>query len=586
MTDASSEQPDVARLASANRALRALSRCTGAVARARKEQTLLDDVCRILRADGGYRLVWIGYAGPGPAKPVTPMAHAGCERGYLETLDISWGESERGRGPTGTAIRSGRPVVARDIHHAPEFAPWRAEALKRGYASSLAVPLRHGDDVIGALNVCSESADAFDAEEVRLLAGLAEDLAQGIVSLRAEQALREERDFSRAVLDTVGAIVVVLDRDGRIVSFNKACEGLTGYRTKEVLGRFVWDFLLPPGQIEEVKEAFAHLAAGRFPNRHENDWLTRAGERRPIDWSNTVLRDADGRVEYVVATGIDLTERKQAEDALRERDEVMRLFMEHSPAAIAMFDRDMRYLAVSRRWMTDYGLGERDIVGRSHYEVFPELPQRWKDIHRRCLAGGTAHCDEDPFVRGDGHTDWVRWEIRPWRKADGAIGGVIIFSELVTARKLAAAEREKLLADLKARNIEMENFIYTISHDLKTPLITIGGFAALLARDVARGNRAAIDDSLAEIRKAADDMKRHIEDLLTLSRTGRVAAEKEKLALVELVDEALKLFEKRIQDAGAQVRVAGDLPSITADRKCFRRIYTNAARQGERSEGA
>jgi len=147
-------------------------------------------------------------------------------------------------------------------------------------------------------------------------------------------------------------------------------------------------------------------------------------------------------------------ERKLAAAALRQAHEQLRLFAEHAPAAIAMFDTQMRYLAASQRWLTDFGLGGQDLHGRSHYEVFPDVPERWKEIHRRCLAGGVARADEDAFLRADGSTQWLRWEIRPWHNAAGATGGIVIFSEDITARKLA----EEKLRDLSQRlSYHMDN---------------------------------------------------------------------------------------------------------------------------------
>ncbi|MFE4106093.1 PAS domain-containing sensor histidine kinase [Almyronema epifaneia] len=117
--------------------------------------------------------------------------------------------------------------------------------------------------------------------------------------------------------------------------------------------------------------------------------------------------------------------------------EQLQLLVKQAPVAIAMLDTDMRYLITSQRWLEDYGLSDRDLTGQSHYDVFPTIPDRWKAVHQRCLAGAVESCEEDPFFRENGKTDWIKWEVRPWYNAAGQIGGVVMLTEIITGRKQA-----------------------------------------------------------------------------------------------------------------------------------------------------
>jgi PAS domain S-box-containing protein/putative nucleotidyltransferase with HDIG domain len=173
-----------------NRALHALSACNGVLVRATDEAQLLNDVCQILVVIGGYQLAWVGFAEDDENKSVRVVARAGASADYLDHVRISWGDTAQGRGPTGTAIRSGDYQVAQDILHDPKFEPWREQAVARGYASSIALPLFDDGRVFGAVNLYGKEANAFDADEIRLLQELAGDMAFGIRMLR----LRGERD--------------------------------------------------------------------------------------------------------------------------------------------------------------------------------------------------------------------------------------------------------------------------------------------------------------------------------------------------------------------------------------------------------
>lgn len=130
-------------------------------------------------------------------------------------------------------------------------------------------------------------------------------------------------------------------------------------------------------------------------------------------------------------------ERKHVEEAVKTNEALLRLFIKHTPAAIAMFDTEMRYLQVSDRFLTDYEVEGQDLTGKSHYEVFPNIPERWKEVHRRILSGSVEQCDEDPYVTADGSAGWLQWESLPWRKGNGEIGGLILFTQVITGRKRA-----------------------------------------------------------------------------------------------------------------------------------------------------
>jgi PAS domain S-box-containing protein len=185
------------------------------------------------------------------------------------------------------------------------------------------------------------------------------------------------------------------------------------------------------------------------------------GEEVPMRNGRFLVRDfvpimINGKLYGRLWLHIDITERKTLENALRQNEEQLRLFIEHAPAALAMFDLKMRYVGVSQRWMADYRLGNMNIIGKSHYEVFPEITPRWREIHKRALRGEMLKADDDEFVRVDGTVQWLKWEVHPWHSAPGVVGGIVIFSEDVSDRKraeIAARDKEIRLHEV---NIELE----------------------------------------------------------------------------------------------------------------------------------
>ncbi|MFA6433631.1 MAG: ATP-binding protein [Elusimicrobiales bacterium] len=179
-----------------NKTLTAHSDSSKAMLHADSEQEYLEEVCGIIVRDCGYFMVWIGFALHDEAKTVRPAAQAGFEDGYLKTLNITWADTERGRGPTGTAIRTGKPCMCANMLTDPDFRPWRKEALKRGYASSIVFPLITAGETLGAITIYSKKPNSFHTNEIQMLSELADDLAYGIQALR----LRAERKKAEEIL--------------------------------------------------------------------------------------------------------------------------------------------------------------------------------------------------------------------------------------------------------------------------------------------------------------------------------------------------------------------------------------------------
>jgi len=199
---------DLSEQKKAARALRMLYECNQIIVHAANESDFLRDICRTIVEVGSYRMAWVGYAVQDKKKTVRPVAQAGHEEGYLESLDITYADSERGRGPTGEAIRTETISTARNISTDPNFAPWRPEALKRGYASSIAIPLIARGQTLGAIMMYAVEIDAFDTQEAGLLKEMADDIAYCISMLRlrdehkrTDQELRKYREHLEELVE-------------------------------------------------------------------------------------------------------------------------------------------------------------------------------------------------------------------------------------------------------------------------------------------------------------------------------------------------------------------------------------------------
>ncbi|RJO63228.1 MAG: PAS domain S-box protein [Myxococcales bacterium] len=455
-----------------NRALRILTDTNQAILRATDETGYFEEACRITVSGGDYRMAWIGLAEDDERKTVRPVAHAGFEEGYLETLNLTWADVERGRGPTGTAIRTGKPAFCRDMLTDPNFKPWRAEALKRGYASSVVLPLIGVNRVLGAINIYSPDPDPFSEEEVGLLLELADNLARGIEVLRLQaatqktgEALRESEARYRSLFEGMSEGFalheIVCDESGvpvdyRFLELNPSFERLTGLKREELLGKLVSE--IPVLRAESWKWAgiYGEVALTGQSIRFEEyssglDTYYEIFAYRPVPQQFAVLF-------------MNVTERRRAEEALRESESKLNRAQEI--AHLGSWDLDLAENRLS--WSDEvyriFGLQPQEFAAT--YEAFldgvhPDDRAAVDRAYSNSLKEGRDSYEiEHRIVRkNDGAVRFVHEKCAHVRDGSGRIIRSVGMVHDITERKLAEEELQRTYAEISNEKKRLETII-------------------------------------------------------------------------------------------------------------------------------
>lgn len=344
-----------------------------------------------------------------------------------------------------------------------------------------------------------------------------------IIDLSARRKTEQMWRHYASIVSASEDAIISKSMDGTIQSWNPAAERIFGYSEAEILGKPITT-LFPPDRLAEEAELMARLARGESVSRYDTVRVRKNGSLVDVSVTLSPILDGFGNVVRASKIAHDITERKKTEKNLRESTALLRAFAEGSPAAVAMFDRDMRYVATSRQWLDERNLADRNIVGQCHYDLFPHFPQRLREVHRRCLAGATERSEEDLFPGEDGSERWLRWEVRPWSYPDGELGGILVWTQDITASKAIHDEVRRLsltdpLTNLPNRRLLMDRLKVAMLSSQRT-----GKEGSVLLVDIDHFKR--VNDTLghdagdALLREAAARLSSSVRASDTVARIG------------------------------------------------------------------
>jgi len=363
---------------------------------------------------------------------------------------------------------------------------------------------------------------------------------------RIASLAQEQEFYLSAIFQTTQDGIWVVDPQQRVVDVNESYCRMTGYSREEMLGMSIRDVDVDESPEETRARVERIIDCGResFQARHR----CKDGSLIDLEISATFMPLRGGRM---VCFCRDVTERNTILKRVNHAHNMMRYVIEHTRSAVAVHDVDRCYVFVSQRYLEEFGLVGQNLIGRHHYEVFPDLPQRWRDAHTRALAGEVSSSEDDAFLRENGETDWTRWECRPWFGEDDTIQGFIVYTEVITEQKRREETLRKALEDAQAATIAKSQFLANMSHEIRTPMNGVLGFTELLSLSSPTDGQMELIESLQESGKRLMTL---IDDILDFSRieAGKVRLVEAPVDVQQMIESIIVPMKQMAERKGLQ----------------------------------
>jgi PAS domain S-box-containing protein len=540
-------------LASLNRIQAVVRRATQLILHETDTERLLDGACRIAVEEGRLRMAWIGVLDEGSAL-VRPVASAGLVDGYLDDIRISLSDARTGQGPTGTALRAGRLSVSADIERDDRMA-WREAALKRGYRSMAAFPLRSGPKTFGVFNFYSEELGYFGEEETNLLEQLALDISFALESLRtgelrgeAEDKLRRSELLYRESFMQSSAVKLLVDPDTMaIVDANLAAAEFYGYGIPVLRGMKVTDLnVAPPERVQANVELVRNREKNRFVFRHRLS----SGEIRDVEVFSSPIELGGGALLHSIVH--DITEQKRAELALAASESRFRTAFEDAPVGMALADPVGRILGANKAFGDMLGRPPAELASLPYSSfTHPDDLEASAEAVRSCVSGERKSARlVKRYLHRDGHPVWSDVSLSLFRDEAGEPQAFIIHM-LDIGERMQYEERLKLLV------LQKETLMKELQHRVKNNLNVVSGLLGL------EGSRCPDERS----RQAFADAMSRVDSIAAIYDRLCRSEDESRVELGPYVEDLAKsLFEAYSLDP-ARVALRVDADSVRLDTK-------------------
>jgi PAS domain S-box-containing protein len=556
------------------------------VIHSKNQDEVFYEACRIVMVEGKFLMAWIGLFDP-DFEHLKPVTLYGFEEGYLNNMvEISTrNDLQEGHGPTGSAFREGKAIVSNDLDKDPSYKLWRAEALKRGYASSIALPIFFKGKVIGTLNIYSSTKDFFNESEVELLEKIALNISYAIDTIenekqhrQAEEDLKKSEINYRTIFEEAPLGIASVDAsNGKFLSMNSIFQKIIG-RSENELKKLEWMKLAHPDDLPIILEYISKLNSKTIPSfKISKRFLRPDGSIVWVDLSFVPLKNGGDSKHKNMCMIEDITERKINEEKLKKSEEMFSAIANLSPDIISILNKNGELLFNTTATQRIHGYPHEDLIGRNIRDlIHPEDRERVMFEFQNLLkTPGRYVSIQYRSLNKDGSYAWMEANVVN-QLENPLIGGIITISRDINQRK-------KMEDELRTALATRDEFLIIASHELKTPITSLKLQLQMLNRRMRPSENVLPDssiiyNSLASSIKQVDRITELVENLLDVARiqAGRLFINIEKFNLSEIVNDLIERFRELFVEAKCPLQLYID-PNIEGgwDRIRIEQVFVN-----------